>query len=177
MRRKRPASDYVRSSFFGIEDSLVSTTGLIAGVAVGTQDPKLVILAGVVGVAVEAVSMAAGEFLSEETTQDLAGSSKGKKRTSPLLGGFIMLISYGLAGMVPLLPIMFVQGSMALPCQHGSGLSRALFAWISKGHHYRQEPITQRHRSTCSRWNSCYDRHHCRRYPQDLSIGIIDLLA
>jgi VIT1/CCC1 family predicted Fe2+/Mn2+ transporter len=133
MRRKRPASDYVRSSFFGIEDSLVSTTGLIAGVAVGTQDPKLVILAGVVGVAVEAVSMAAGEFLSEETTQDLAGSSKGKKRTSPLLGGFIMLISYGLAGMVPLLPIMFVQGSMALPASMAAALVGLFLLGLVKG--------------------------------------------
>jgi hypothetical protein len=44
MKRKPPLDrDYVRSSFFGIEDSLVSTTGLIAGVAVGTQDAKFVI--------------------------------------------------------------------------------------------------------------------------------------
>ena len=56
MRRKRIDSDYVRSSFFGIEDSLVSTTGLIAGVAVGSQNAKYVILAGLVGIAVEAVS-------------------------------------------------------------------------------------------------------------------------
>ncbi len=130
MRRKRPASDYVRSSFFGIEDSLVSTTGLIAGVAVGTQDPKLVILAGVVGVAVEAVSMAAGEFLSEETTQDL---TKGKKRTSPILGGLIMLVSYGLAGMVPLLPIMFVQGSMALPASMAAALVGLFLLGLVKG--------------------------------------------
>lgn len=110
MKKHHFDRDYVRSSFFGVEDSLVSTTGLIAGVAVGTQDAKFVILAGLVGVAVEAVSMAAGEFLSEETTHDLDKRDKA----SPIMGGMIMFVSYFAAGLIPLLPIILLPKSYSL---------------------------------------------------------------
>ena len=110
MKKHHFDRDYVRSSFFGIEDSLVSTTGLIAGVAVGTQDAKFVILAGLVGIAVEAVSMAAGEFLSEETTHDL----DKRDEANPITGGLIMLVSYFGAGLIPLLPIMLLPKSYSL---------------------------------------------------------------
>ena len=103
---------YVRSSFFGIEDSLVSTTGLIAGISVGTSDKNIVILAGIVAIAVEAISMAAGEFLSEETEKDL---SHGRDHANPVVGGLIMLLSYAAAGMVPLTPILVLDTAYALP--------------------------------------------------------------
>ncbi|MBI2798084.1 VIT1/CCC1 transporter family protein [Candidatus Saccharibacteria bacterium] len=108
-------SHYIRSSVFGIEDSLVSTTGLIAGVAVGTTNKNVVILAGIVAIAVEAFSMAAGEFISEETEHDLEPGSKQQK---PAVAGLVMFVSYLLAGLIPLLPII------ALP------LPQALYATI-----------------------------------------------
>ncbi len=94
--------DYIKSSVFGIEDSLVSTTGVIAGVAVASNDQKIVIVAGLVTIAVEAVSMAAGEFISEETEIEMAP----KDKTSPIISGGIMFISYFVAGFIPLLPIL-----------------------------------------------------------------------
>ena len=127
--KKRIDGDYVRSSFFGIEDSLVSTTGLIAGVAVGTQDTKFVILAGLVGVAVEAVSMAAGEFLSEETTHDLDKRDKA----SPLTGGLIMLVSYFLAGLIPLLPIILLPPSISLYVSIVAALIGLFVLGLAKG--------------------------------------------
>ncbi|MDP4038692.1 MAG: VIT1/CCC1 transporter family protein [bacterium] len=98
-----PFYDYIHSSVFGIEDSLVSTTGLIAGVAVASGDKNFVIMAGLIAIVVESASMAAGEFISEETEVDL---SFGKRQTNPILSGLIMFISYFLAGFVPLLPII-----------------------------------------------------------------------
>lgn len=108
-KRHKIDRDYVRSSFFGIEDSLVSTTGLVAGVSAGTQNVDFVILAGLVAIAVEAISMAAGEFLSEETTNDLTK----KRRGNPLIGGAIMLVSYFFAGLIPLLPRIFFPPQIA----------------------------------------------------------------
>ncbi len=129
MTRKRIDSDYVRSSFFGIEDSLVSTTGLIAGVAVGSQNTKYVILAGLVGIAVEAVSMGAGEFLSEETEHDLNKNDKA----NPLLGGLIMFVSYFLAGLIPLLPIILLPVSISLYVSIVAALVGLFVLGIAKG--------------------------------------------
>lgn len=127
--KKRLDADYVRSSFFGIEDSLVSTTGLIAGVAVGSHDTKFVILAGLVGIAVEAVSMGAGEFLSEETEHDMDKNDKA----SPLIGGLIMLVSYFLAGLIPLLPIIFLDPSISLQVSIAAALIGLFVLGLAKG--------------------------------------------
>jgi VIT1/CCC1 family predicted Fe2+/Mn2+ transporter len=61
----------VRDVVFGLEDSLVSTLGTITGVAVGTHDAFIVILTGIVLVFVEAISMAAGSYLSSRSAADL----------------------------------------------------------------------------------------------------------
>ncbi len=122
MKRKRNkktslVGDYIRSSFFGIEDSLVSTTGLIAGVSVATTDKRFIVVAGIVAIAVEAISMAAGEFLSEETEKDLGSSSR---RTNPIIGGIIMLVSYFAAGLISLIPVLLLPAEYSLPASIGA---------------------------------------------------------
>ncbi len=98
--------EYLRSALFGIEDSLVSTTGLIAGLSVGTSDNKLVLLGGTVAIIVEAVSMGASEYISSDAVQDL---DKLKRHgDEPLKSGLLMLVSYAIAGLVPLLPVVFL---------------------------------------------------------------------
>lgn len=62
----------VREVVFGLEDSLVSTLGAVSGIAVGSGDRYVVILSGLVLVAVEAVSMAAGSFLSSKSAAEVA---------------------------------------------------------------------------------------------------------
>ena len=61
----------VRDVVFGLEDSLVSTVGTITGVAVATHSPYIVMLTGVVLISVEAVSMAAGSYLSSKSATEL----------------------------------------------------------------------------------------------------------
>ncbi len=62
----------MREIVFGLEDSLVSTVGAVSGIAVGSGDRYVVILAGIVLVAVEAVSMAAGSFLSSKSAAEVS---------------------------------------------------------------------------------------------------------
>ena len=53
----------IRELVFGAEDGLVSILGLVTGVAAGTPDPQIVLLAGAAGALSGAVSMAAGNYL------------------------------------------------------------------------------------------------------------------
>lgn len=110
---RRIKREYLRSSFFGVEDSLVSTTGLIAGLSVGADEKKVVILGGIVAIAIEAVSMGAGEYLSDDAVQEL--DKLKRHRDSPLLSGLLMFLSYSLAGLIPLAPILVLDypGSVA----------------------------------------------------------------
>lgn len=61
----------IRELVFGLEDGLVSTLGAVAGIAAGTQDGRIVALSGLVLIAVEALSMAAGSYLSNKSHREM----------------------------------------------------------------------------------------------------------
>lgn len=73
-----------REIVFGLEDSLVSTLGATAGVAVGSGDRYVVILAGLVLVVVEAISMAAGSYLSTKSAEEI-GKERARQDASRML--------------------------------------------------------------------------------------------
>ena len=61
----------LRASVFGASDGLVSNLALVTGVAGGTGDPGVVVVAGVAGLLAGAFSMAAGEYISMKTQREL----------------------------------------------------------------------------------------------------------
>jgi len=94
--------DYLRSSLFGIQDALTSTGGAVVGIAIGSHDQKIIMLAGVVIVLVEAISMAASEFVSNETIHQI----DKKDLDNVYVSSFIMFVSYFVAGFIPVLPYL-----------------------------------------------------------------------
>lgn len=100
--------DYLRSAIFGLEDSLVSTTGVVVGISTGVTSREFIILACLVTVAVEAVSMAAGQYLSERTIHQL--DKHNEHRDNLVLGAVIMFFCYLLGGAVPVLPVLYFEG-------------------------------------------------------------------
>lgn len=96
--------EYLRSVMFGVENSLISTVGLIAGISVGSTDKQLVILGAAVAIVIEAVAMGVGEYLSDDAVQEL---DKLKRHPdNSLLSGALMTTSGTLAGLVPLVPVL-----------------------------------------------------------------------
>lgn len=63
---------WLRPAVFGAMDGLVSNFALIAGVAGGQVSQKVVLLAGLAGLAAGAFSMAAGEYISVASQSELA---------------------------------------------------------------------------------------------------------
>lgn len=103
---------YLRNFIFGVEDSLVSTVGLLAGVAAGGVTPRAILTTGLVLIVVEGFSMGVGSFLTEETTEEMAG---GNPHTLEAIKGAItMLVSYCLAGLLPLAPYVLLTGQLAV---------------------------------------------------------------
>ena len=60
----------LRDAVFGTQDGLISTLGALTGIAAGTQDAKVVVIAGFVIVTVESLSMAAGSYLSSKSQRE-----------------------------------------------------------------------------------------------------------
>ena len=80
IHQRNGALGSIRELVFGLEDSLVSTLGVVVGVAAGTADAKVVILSGVVLVIVEALSMAGGSFLSSKSHRELLEEAVREER-------------------------------------------------------------------------------------------------
>lgn len=103
---------YLRNFIFGVEDSLVSTVGLLAGVAAADISQSAIVTTGLVLIVVEGFSMGIGSFLTEETTEEMAGQKL--QTLNSIKGAVTMLASYCLAGLIPLAPYTFLRGSSAV---------------------------------------------------------------
>jgi VIT1/CCC1 family predicted Fe2+/Mn2+ transporter len=127
---KRIAPDYIHSIFFGVEDSLVSTTGALAGIAISANSKELILVTALVIIAVESTSMGASEFLSEETEEDI---EKQKMPANPKISGLLVFVAYVLAGLVPLMPYLLLPHLTAIPFSIGFALVGMVILGIIKG--------------------------------------------
>ena len=105
-------SSTVRNFIFGVEDSLVSTVGLLSGIAITEVSRNYVILTGVVLIFVEAFSMAMGSILSEHSANEYEKQKEISIKGS-VKGGLIMFSSYFVSGFIPLSPYIFLRNNSA----------------------------------------------------------------
>lgn len=112
-RKKQNMSFFVRNFIFGVEDSLVSTVGLLSGIAVAGVTRREIFLTGVVLVFVEAFSMGVGSFLSEQSVEEYEKHKEVPAHQS-MLGALIMFTSYICAGFIPILPYLALEVTRAI---------------------------------------------------------------
>lgn len=123
---------------FGFNDALVSTTGVIVGVAAGTGNKEIVILAGIITILVEALSMGSGQYLSSRSAHQL---EKSESFRMPLMSGIIMFLSYFVAGLVPLLSVILFPIEFSLFVAIGASLSALLVLGYTKGKLVGESPL------------------------------------
>ncbi|TXH00286.1 MAG: hypothetical protein E6R05_07340 [Candidatus Moraniibacteriota bacterium] len=116
---------FLKNFLFGVEDSLVSTVGLLAGVAAASATRNSIVMTGLVLIVVEGFSMGIGSFLTEETTDEMLGQADQDGRA--LKGGVVMLLSYIVAGLLPLSPYIILDPSIAMPFSIAISLFGLLF--------------------------------------------------
>ena len=104
---------YLRSIIFGVNDSLVSTVGFLAGISVAGVPRATLVLTGIIYALVEAFSMAMGDFLSEESAEEYISHSNVNDRLS-VISAILMFISCVLASLIPLIPYIVFASGIAL---------------------------------------------------------------
>ncbi len=70
----------LREIVFGANDGLVSNVALVAGIAGGTSDPKIIILGGVAGLVAGSISMGLGAYVSTKSERDFRSSEEARER-------------------------------------------------------------------------------------------------
>lgn len=76
----RSRLNWLRAGVLGANDGIVSTAGLVVGVAGATSDREAIMIAGIAGLVAGAVSMAAGEYVSVSTQRDSEKALLAKER-------------------------------------------------------------------------------------------------
>lgn len=131
--------DYLRSGFFGIQDGLVSTTGVVVGISTGVEDKAIIILASLVAVTVEASSMAAGQYSSEKAVHQM--DKTGRHTDSLITGALIMFLGYFLGGLVPIIPtVIFDQPQARIIAVIFAFIGLFILGYI-KGHFVKVKPL------------------------------------
>ena len=72
--------NWLRAGVLGANDGIVSTAGIVVGVAAATADRAPIAMAGIAGLAAGAVSMALGEYVSVSTQRDTERALLTKER-------------------------------------------------------------------------------------------------
>ncbi|TPG16330.1 VIT family protein [Pedococcus bigeumensis] len=79
--------NWLRAGVLGANDGIVSTAGIVIGVAAATVERSTIATAGIAGLAAGAMSMAAGEYVSVSTQRDteqaLLDKERGELRDMP----------------------------------------------------------------------------------------------
>jgi len=72
--------NWLRAGVLGANDGIVSTAGIVIGVAAATTNRGAIATAGIAGLAAGAMSMAAGEYVSVSTQRDTEQALLAKER-------------------------------------------------------------------------------------------------
>ncbi len=72
--------NWLRAGVLGANDGIVSTAGIVVGVAAATVDRAPILTAGIAGLVAGAVSMALGEYVSVSTQRDTERALLTKER-------------------------------------------------------------------------------------------------
>ncbi|MFB7718026.1 VIT family protein [Nocardia sp. NPDC056100] len=72
--------NWLRAGVLGANDGIVSTAGLVVGVAAATTESSAILTAGIAGLTAGAISMAAGEYISVSTQRDSEKALLSKER-------------------------------------------------------------------------------------------------
>jgi VIT1/CCC1 family predicted Fe2+/Mn2+ transporter len=72
--------NWLRAGVLGANDGIVSTAGIVVGVAGATSDRHAVLIAGIAGLCAGALSMGTGEYVSVSTQRDTEQALLAKER-------------------------------------------------------------------------------------------------
>ena len=72
--------NWLRAAVLGANDGIVSTAGLVVGVAGATSSHQAILVAGVAGIVAGSLSMGAGEYVSVSTQRDSESALLEKER-------------------------------------------------------------------------------------------------
>ena len=102
------AQHYIRDVVYGANDGLITTFAVVAGVVGGGLSARAMLIIGAANLVADGLSMGVGNYLSIRANESaLAAQNKPEEEASPARHGLATLLSFVVAGAVPLAPFAF----------------------------------------------------------------------
>ena len=131
--------DYLRSLMFGLQDGIVSTTGVVVGISTGINNKDIIVLAALVAGMVEASSMAAGQYSSEKAVHQM--DKTGRHTDNLYIGALIMFIAYLIGGAFSIIPTLIFDQPLARTLAIISSFVGLFIIGYIKGHLVEHRPL------------------------------------
>lgn len=139
IHKKDLHEDYLRSLMFGLQDGIVSTTGVVVGISTGISNKEIIVLAALVAVMVEASSMGAGQYSSEKAVHQM--DKTGKHTDNLYIGALIMFFAYLIGGSFSIIPIIIFDQPLARTLAIISAFIGLFIIGYLKGHLVEHKPL------------------------------------
>jgi VIT1/CCC1 family predicted Fe2+/Mn2+ transporter len=108
--------NWLRAAVLGANDGIVSTAGIVMGVAGATTDNNAILIAGVAALVAGSISMAGGEYASVSAQRDSEIASRIKQdgverkfpkheHVSPMAAAIASFVSFALGSVLPIIAI------------------------------------------------------------------------
>lgn len=137
--KSRLQEDYLRSLMFGLQDGIVSTTGVVLGISTGVNSKAFIVLAALVAVTVEATSMAAGQYSSEKAVHQM--DKTGKHKDNLIIGALLMFGAYVAGGLFSIIPTLLLSQPNAKYISIASAFFGLFLIGYLKGKLVGQKPL------------------------------------
>jgi VIT1/CCC1 family predicted Fe2+/Mn2+ transporter len=99
--------NWLRAGVLGANDGIVSTAGLVVGVAGATTSKDVIFTAGLAGLVAGAVSMALGEYVSVSTQRDTERAMLQQELSDPWQAAVSSAVAFTSGALIPLIAILF----------------------------------------------------------------------
>jgi VIT1/CCC1 family predicted Fe2+/Mn2+ transporter len=108
--------NWLRAAVLGANDGIVSTAGIVMGVAGATTDNAAILIAGIAALVAGSISMAGGEYASVSAQRDSEIASREKQEgsnrkyskdehVSPMAAAIASFLSFALGSVLPIVAI------------------------------------------------------------------------
>lgn len=139
--------EFLKDAVYAANDGIITTFAVVAGVVGASLEPVIILILGFANLFADGISMASGNYLGTKSEKEM-NEKKGvfeKDDGKPLKGAIVTLASFMIAGLIPIIPYIFLTTSpnaflyasiftgVAL---FGVGAARSVYlkrSWISAG--------------------------------------------
>lgn len=108
--------DILRAIVYGANDGIITTFAVVAGVSGAGLSANIILILGIANMIADGISMGLGDYLGERSEQKLRKHRGGKYESNGLWkSGLATIISFNVAGTLPLLPYFLLFIGLKLP--------------------------------------------------------------